>query len=113
MSVPMDEAVYDRARSTGSSNPTPRHTPRLLTDRSILRPSTPRPQAATSDGPSRQSSGQQPSLSGSVLQPASERGDKRGDADILEASMRSSSALSLHSETRGSFERAQLATSSS
>lgn len=84
---------YFRAHSTSSSNPTPRHSPRLLTDRGLLRPSTPRSQAATSDGPSRQSSGQQPSLSGSVLQQASER---RGDADLMEASVQSS-VLSLHS----------------
>jgi len=90
---------------TASSNATPRHSPRVLTDRNLLRPSTPRSQTETSQGPSRQSSGQQPSLSGSVLQPANEK--------ELEASMRSSSALSLHSDNRGAFERPQLASSAS
>merc|ERR1719393_1206427 len=93
---------YFRAHSTSSSNPTPRHSPRLLTDRGLLRPSTPRSQAATSDGPSRQSSGQQPSLSGSVLQPRA-----TGDSE-LEAFGPSSSVRSFHSDGRGV---AQLATS--
>jgi len=108
---PPDEACEGgayRQYSTSSSNPSPRqglgHGSRVLSAGNLMRPSTPRSQAATSDGPSRQSSGQQPSLSGSVLQPR-----VTGDSE-LEAFGPSSSVRSFHSDGRGV---AQLATSSS
>jgi len=87
-----EDGRLHRAHSTSSSNPTPRQTPRLQSASSYMRPSTPRSQGATSDDISRQSSGQQPSLSGSVLHPA-----RHDSEDFVEASVPSLSALSLGS----------------